>query len=83
MALTLMLNGETQTYNLEPGPICLTTLLDHLGLKADRIAVERNGVLMPRTTWTATELVEGDKLEIVHFVGGGADEGFVAYVAAH
>ncbi len=71
MALTLTLNGETQTFQLDPEPVCLTALLDHLGLKADRIAVERNGALAPRSTWAATELAQGDKLEIVHFVGGG------------
>jgi sulfur carrier protein len=42
-------------------------------MKADRLAVELNHELVPRDRWGATELSEGDKLEIVHFVGGGFD----------
>jgi thiamine biosynthesis protein ThiS len=42
-----------------------------LGMKPDRIAVELNRELVPRERWTATQLDDDDKLEIVHFVGGG------------
>lgn len=40
-------------------------------LKADRVAVEHNGVIAPRTTWAQVQVDAGDRLEIVHFVGGG------------
>ncbi len=62
------------TINGEPKDLPVTTLaslVEHLGLKADRLAIELNMDIAPRTTWSSTELKEGDKLEIVHFVGGG------------
>jgi thiamine biosynthesis protein ThiS len=40
-------------------------------MKSDRVAVERNRELVPRDRWATTPLSDGDKLEIVHFVGGG------------
>jgi thiamine biosynthesis protein ThiS len=41
-------------------------------MKSDRVAVELNREIVPRDRWIATELREGDQLEIVHFVGGGS-----------
>jgi thiamine biosynthesis protein ThiS len=41
-------------------------------MKPDRVAVELNRDLVPRDRWQATRLTDGDKLEIVHFVGGGS-----------
>ena len=49
----------------------VSNILTELGLKADRVAVELNRELVPRDRWPQTQLSEGDKLEIVHFVGGG------------
>ena len=49
----------------------LMQALTALELKADRIAVEHNGVIVARTSWANTVLRDGDKLEIVQFVGGG------------
>ena len=43
-----------------------------LGLKAERVAVELNHRIIKRGQWTSTALSEGDRVEIVHFVGGGA-----------
>jgi thiazole synthase len=42
-----------------------------LGLEPARVAVERNLEIVPRSAWAATPLAEGDRLEIVHFIGGG------------
>jgi hypothetical protein len=42
-----------------------------MGLKSDRVAVELNRQIVPRDQWDKTSLSEGDRLEIVHFVGGG------------
>lgn len=70
-ALTIELNGQPRSFALGDGPASVAGLVEHLGLKADRIAIERNGEIVPRTAWAATEVVTGDKLEIVHFVGGG------------
>ena len=44
-------------------------------LRADRVAVELNGELAPRAAWAATAVRSGDKLEVVHFVGGGRGRG--------
>ena len=54
-------------------PECLTvtTLLERLKLPTDRVAVERNLVIVPREQWAAISIEAGDRLEVVHFVGGG------------
>ena len=49
----------------------LALLIEQLGMKQDRVAVELNRDIVPRTKWAETNLSEGDRLEIVHFVGGG------------
>ena len=49
----------------------LEALIAELGMKADRVAVELNREIVPRARWSATALRDGDRLEIVHFVGGG------------
>jgi sulfur carrier protein len=46
-------------------------LIASLELKADRVAVEHNGQIVPRAEWPTTMVERSDKLEIVHFVGGG------------
>jgi len=51
-------------------------LLEMLGMKADRVAVELNREIVPRDRWASTYLTEGDRLEVVHFVGGGSKGGF-------
>jgi thiamine biosynthesis protein ThiS len=66
--MTLTINGATREFNSASS---LSALLIQLNLKFDRIAVELNRELIPRDRWDATQLADGDKLEIVHFVGGG------------
>lgn len=71
MALTLTVNGELKELTeLAPGA-SLQDVLQGLGLKADRVAVERNGDIVPRAAWGSVRLEELDRLEVVHFVGGG------------
>ncbi len=66
--MKLTINGEDREF----GSIsAVSSLLEQLGMKADRVAVELNRELIPRERWDATQLADGDKLEIVHFVGGG------------
>ncbi len=69
--MTLQINGQPKTFSSQNAPTNLATLIEKLGLKPDRIAVERNGDIAPKTTWEGTPITDGDKLEIVHFVGGG------------
>ncbi len=47
------------------------SLLDQLGLNAGRVAIEYNLQILPKTKWEETQVADGDKLEIVQFVGGG------------
>jgi thiamine biosynthesis protein ThiS len=49
----------------------LVNLLEVLGMKSDRVAVELNREIVSRDQWPTTQLKDGDQLEIVHFVGGG------------
>jgi len=66
--MQLTINGEDRSFET---PLTIAGLLDHLGLKQDRVAVEYNRTLLQRTEWASTILAEGDSLEIVQFVGGG------------
>ena len=71
MPLTLVLNGQRRTFANLAQPSSLDHLIDELALKGDRVAVEHNGEIVPRVAWPHTSLMEGDRLEVVHFVGGG------------
>jgi sulfur carrier protein len=71
MSLTLILNGQPRAFDTLPQPANLEQLIGELGLKGDRVAVEHNGEIVPRTGWAETTLSGGDRLEVVHFVGGG------------
>ena len=73
MPLTIVLNGQSRSFDLAE-PASLEGVVGSLGLKGDRIAVEFNGEIVPRANWGATLLKEGDRLELVHFVGGGSWE---------
>ena len=66
--MTLTVNGEEREY---PSPLTLTALLEHLSLASTRVAVEHNGRIVPRERFAEVALQEGDRLEVVHFVGGG------------
>ena len=66
--MRLTINGKEQT--LDDG-LTLAQLVEQLGMKSDRVAVERNREIVPRAQWGDTSLSDGDRLEIVHFVGGG------------
>jgi sulfur carrier protein len=69
--MKLQINGEVREFSDAPVPFTLAALIEKLGMKADRVAVELNRDIAPRERWSETTLSEGDKLEIVHFVGGG------------
>ena len=67
--MLLHLNGETREF---PDGLTIAALVTHLGMKPDRVAVELNLEIVQRANWQTTTLKDGDKLEVVHFVGGGA-----------
>jgi len=71
MSLTLMMNGQARTFATLVEGSNLEQLVAELGLKGDRVAVEHNGEIASRASWAQTALREGDRLEVVHFVGGG------------
>jgi len=66
-ARTLTVNGETRRSSASS----IADLVRELALKPEKVAVEHNGTIVPRSTLAETALADGDVLEIVHFVGGG------------
>jgi sulfur carrier protein len=69
--MKLIINGEEKALEKVSS---VSDLLRELGLKADRVAVELNREIAARERWNETALNDGDQLEIVQFVGGGAEE---------
>lgn len=66
--MQILLNGET--YEINPGTT-VQALIEHQGLVNQRLAVEVNQNLVPRSQFAASALAEGDRVEIIHAVGGG------------
>lgn len=66
--MQLMVNGEAREL---PDNSTVKHLLENLQLAATRVAVEVNLEIVPRATYAERTLQDGDKIEIVHFVGGG------------
>ena len=76
--MRLTINGERRSF--EP-PLTVDALLGRIGLDAAKVAVERNLEIVPRSLYGSLALNEGDRLEIVHFIGGGNDEASAPAVA--
>jgi len=66
--MNLLLNGEPQDI---PSGLTVAAFLDRLGLPQTGIAVERNREIVPKSVYSVTVLTDGDRIEIVQFVGGG------------
>jgi thiamine biosynthesis protein ThiS len=66
--IQIVVNGEARDV---PEGLGVIGLLSHLGLPADRVAIERNLEILPRSQWLSTVVQPGDRFEIVHLVGGG------------
>jgi thiamine biosynthesis protein ThiS len=64
----LTVNGESRTFEAIADVAGLVTAL---GLDARKVAVERNLEIVPRSAYGRTPLADGDRIEIVHFIGGG------------
>lgn len=66
--IAISVNGETRQM---PEGATVAQLLTAIGLDTRKVAVERNEEIVPRSTYAAVVLAQGDALEIVHFIGGG------------
>jgi thiamine biosynthesis protein ThiS len=67
--MNLVINGEDRAFSAAE---TLSALVEQLGMKSDRVAIELNRDIVPRDRWAQTPLKDGDRLEIVQFVGGGS-----------
>lgn len=67
-AVSITLNGERRSLH---SPLTVRGLLRRLGLDEDAVAIERNRRIVARTDWKGVLVSSGDRIEIVHFVGGG------------
>jgi sulfur carrier protein len=72
--LMLHINGKPLELELSV-PATLDHVLQTLEIKPDRVAVEHNGTIVSRSSWPQTTIAPNDRLEIVHFVGGGCQQG--------
>jgi thiamine biosynthesis protein ThiS len=66
--MQLTVNGETRSVEGAPD---VAALVAALGLDPRKVAVERNLEIVPKSAYAATALRDGDRIEIVHFIGGG------------
>jgi sulfur carrier protein len=66
--IELVINGEARSF---PAPLTVAQLIESLDLAGKRIAIEKNGEIVPRSQHANTPLAGGDRLEIVVAVGGG------------
>jgi sulfur carrier protein len=66
--IRIVLNGAPREF---PAPLTFIQLLDELSLAGRRLAVERNGEIVPRSTFADTPVADGDRIEVVMAVGGG------------
>ena len=66
--MKVLLNGETREF---PDPLTVAGLLDAIGLGERRVAVEVNQAIVPRSAHGTHALAAGDKVEVVHALGGG------------
>jgi len=77
--MQLVINGEERAF---AAPMSVEALLGELGIDARKVAVERNLEIVPKSAYDQISVAEGDRLEIVHFIGGGSgDDRFT--VAGH
>jgi len=70
--LQVEINGEKRAVEEQ---MTLRELIEHLSLAPERLAIELNHRVVRRADWPQTPLKDGDRIEIVHFVGGGEEKG--------
>lgn len=69
--MQVTINGEPKTLS---EPMTVEQVLSSIGLDSRKVAVERNLEIVPKSLYLSTEVTDGDRLEIVHFIGGGAPD---------
>ena len=67
-SISVIVNGDARAVGTG---LTVTQLLQTLGIHGGRVAIERNLQILPRAEWDATAVLDGDRYEIVQFVGGG------------
>jgi sulfur carrier protein len=67
-SIDIIVNGETQSFN---SALTVADLLARLGLPEKKIAVEHNLEIVPKSVYASHMIQAGDRIEIVHFIGGG------------
>jgi len=70
--MRLILNGQARELEGLGEGSTVADLVEALAMQSDRVALEHNGEIVSRESWKQTPLSSGDRVEIVHFVGGGA-----------
>ena len=68
MMINVTINGDTHSLN---GDLSLVELLVKFDIEQDKVAIEHNKEIVPKTTFEQVMVSDGDQLEIVHFIGGG------------
>lgn len=66
--MNVLINGESREV---PDGVTLTVLLELFSLPSQRVAIELNRDVVRRVEWGNVKISEGDKIEVIHFVGGG------------
>lgn len=64
----IVINGDAHSFSL---PLSLQEIAEHFLLDTNKIAMERNGEIVPIEAYRQVQVQEGDRIEIVHFIGGG------------
>jgi thiazole synthase len=72
--MNVVINGEERAF---AAPMSVEALLRELGVDPRKVAVERNLEIVPKSTYGAVTVSEGDRLEVVHFIGGGSGDDFM------
>ena len=76
----IQINGESREV---PKETTISELVAQLSLAPERVAIERNREVVRRTDWSSTQLNEHDRIEIVHFVGGGCGRASIAVIIVY
>lgn len=69
--MNVVINGEERAFG---APMSVEALLRELGIDPRKVAVERNLEIVPKSTYDDVMVAEGDRLEVVHFIGGGCGD---------